>query len=532
MASVAAWLGTFWAAMAVHLWQSALFLAFVGLAALVLHRAPARTTNLLYWTGVAKLLLPLPLLGPLAQAFFASGSSAAPAGADGAWGAVRIVMYPAVLGDGPAGGRIPPAVWLVLTAVWLAGCGWLLVRDLARGSSWHLHAPDEALAALLAEAGLSRRVRVSHDAPGPCARGLWRPVVVLPEIVVRGLDAEELRATLLHEREHLERRDPLRYAVLAAVRAAFWFYPPVWWLARRIRETTELACDEAVVRAGTPAATYCRTLARTLQLGLDQGTAASPVGVLGHRVSFLRRRLERIRSERRFEPMLRHRLLVAALAAVAVATSLLPIAPVPALLAGENATVGELDKLAGPDSDVILSFPRVPLGLLFVALSQSSGVEFRLEPGLAERRADVNLDRMPLSEALGRIGELAGVRYHVVDPHTVEVLPGPMVITEDMIPPRLVSKVQPTYPLEARRTRLSGKVVLQAVIDRHGDVTEVTALRSDPPDYEPFVRAAIEAVRRWRYEPARRGGVEVDAYFTVVVEFTLETSSDEAAAVH
>ena len=84
-------------------------------------------------------------------------------------------------------------------------------------------------------------------------------LVVLPATLVSKLDHDELLAVLIHEREHLERRDTLRYEAVAIVRTLFWFYPPVWWLSRRILESTEMSCDEAVVRAGLSPATWSRS---------------------------------------------------------------------------------------------------------------------------------------------------------------------------------------------------------------------------------------------------------------------------------
>jgi len=60
---VEAWLEPFWIGTAVHLWQTALFLLVLCLVARLMRNAPARLLSALYWIGVLKLLLPLPLLG-------------------------------------------------------------------------------------------------------------------------------------------------------------------------------------------------------------------------------------------------------------------------------------------------------------------------------------------------------------------------------------------------------------------------------------------------------------------------------------
>lgn len=67
-------------------------------------------------------------------------------------------------------------------------------------------------------------------------------------------------------------------------------------------------------------------------------------------------------------------------------------------------------------------------------------------------------------------------------------------------PPVLVRRVAPVYPSEARRREIEGRVLLQAVLDRRGQVEPgVTVLESVPMlDDE-----AIAAVRKWRFQPAR-----------------------------
>jgi protein TonB len=95
----------------------------------------------------------------------------------------------------------------------------------------------------------------------------------------------------------------------------------------------------------------------------------------------------------------------------------------------------------------------------------------------------------------------------------------PIIVTGDMVPPKLVNRVHPQYPELARKARLEGRVFLQAVITTDGSVREVTVLRSSNP---LFNDVAVEAVRQWRYEPALQGGRPVTVYFTVIVDFRLE----------
>jgi TonB family protein len=82
---------------------------------------------------------------------------------------------------------------------------------------------------------------------------------------------------------------------------------------------------------------------------------------------------------------------------------------------------------------------------------------------------------------------------------------------------RVLHKVEPAYPPEARRSKLQGLVVLQAVIGADGAVTEVHPI-SGP---EVLGMAASDAVRWWRFQPYQLDGRAVAVQTTIEVEFQL-----------
>jgi len=92
----------------------------------------------------------------------------------------------------------------------------------------------------------------------------------------------------------------------------------------------------------------------------------------------------------------------------------------------------------------------------------------------------------------------------------------PVEVTGDMARPVLLVKVEPSYPLVARRAGLSGRVTVRAVIAEDGRVESVEVFASTNP---LFNEAAVDAVRQWRYRPALMGGRPVRVYLSVVVDF-------------
>jgi protein TonB len=84
-------------------------------------------------------------------------------------------------------------------------------------------------------------------------------------------------------------------------------------------------------------------------------------------------------------------------------------------------------------------------------------------------------------------------------------------------PVKLVN-VPPDYPELARRTRVEDVVILETVIDELGNVTSARVLRGHPL----LNQAALDAVQRWRFTPARLNDEAIPVVMTVTVQFRLQ----------
>lgn len=82
---------------------------------------------------------------------------------------------------------------------------------------------------------------------------------------------------------------------------------------------------------------------------------------------------------------------------------------------------------------------------------------------------------------------------------------------------KMVRQVQPVYPQIAKTAHIQGTVVLHAVIAKDGTVQELQYI-SGPP---LLMRAAMDAVRQWRYQPTLLNGEPVEVETTISVIFTL-----------
>ncbi len=91
---------------------------------------------------------------------------------------------------------------------------------------------------------------------------------------------------------------------------------------------------------------------------------------------------------------------------------------------------------------------------------------------------------------------------------------------KDVTEPVLVTKVIPKYPAEAKKEKITGEVVLEITIGVDGAVLDAKAVKS--PD-KNLSDAAVEAVKQWKYTPARtKEGKAVEVRATVTMNFKLK----------
>jgi periplasmic protein TonB len=81
----------------------------------------------------------------------------------------------------------------------------------------------------------------------------------------------------------------------------------------------------------------------------------------------------------------------------------------------------------------------------------------------------------------------------------------------------LIRKVQPNYPPLARQARISGTVVLRAVISKDGSIENLSLVSGHPM----LAPAAIDAVKQWKYKPYLLNGEPVEVDTEVQVNFSL-----------
>ena len=95
---------------------------------------------------------------------------------------------------------------------------------------------------------------------------------------------------------------------------------------------------------------------------------------------------------------------------------------------------------------------------------------------------------------------------------------GPYQPGNGIDPPTLLREVKPAYTDEARRRAIEGNVVLQIIVRADGSVGEVRVVHTLSAGLE---QRAVDAVRQWRFSPARHQGAPVDVLVEVSVGFSM-----------
>ena len=84
--------------------------------------------------------------------------------------------------------------------------------------------------------------------------------------------------------------------------------------------------------------------------------------------------------------------------------------------------------------------------------------------------------------------------------------------------PRPISQVKPRYPLELKKAKITGSVVLLFVLNEEGRVEDLRIESSSRPEFE---KPALDAVRKWRFKPGTRYGKAVRSYVRQQILFNL-----------
>jgi len=240
------------------LWQGMVIAWITAAAVRAMPRLNAATRHAIWWLALGAVLA-IPAAQGLAT--LVPGTQPAPGVARSLDPAAPLIL-PA-LPEGVV--AIAAVLWAMTAAVGLLriarSCR--AVSRLKRASSPFEHAREARLPIWTAarEGGhRSAELRTSDLTTGACALGLRRPVIVVSRSVAAALDDEALDEIVMHEQAHLDRFDDWSQLLQALVCSVAGLHPAVRFLARRLAEDREAACDDRVVSRTGAARRYASSL--------------------------------------------------------------------------------------------------------------------------------------------------------------------------------------------------------------------------------------------------------------------------------
>jgi len=273
------------------LWQGALL---AGLLAIGIKLAPRTTAAVRFalWSITFLAVLLLPLLGLLSPQE-ASGSS-----------------LPSV-----AGSTAHVAPWLQLDVRWslVFGLVWiaaslfravrLAIHSVRLTRLWRSAQPVPADE--IPHVAFTRRkfqVCTTTQLERPGVIGFFAPRILIPEWLYAQLSPSEIRQVVLHELEHLRRRDDWTNLVQRLSLVLFPLNPVLFWIERQLCAEREMACDEGVIHVTHAPRAYATCLTKLAERGLGHRSEALSLGAWQRRPELARRVHSILRTKQALRP--------------------------------------------------------------------------------------------------------------------------------------------------------------------------------------------------------------------------------------
>ena len=379
---------------------------------------------------------------------------------------------------------------------------------------------------------------LSQRIPGPLVAGIFRPKIVLPADSAQW-SSSRLRAVLVHELAHIRRRDPLTLLLAQIAVIIYWFHPLCWLAAAKLRQESEVACDDSALRIGLQPSIYAGELLELARLFNPQ--PAIPMAATSHLESRVKSILDPLvnRSFAARPAWLAAIFITAGLCAPLTVFSLRAQGPNSASgtiagtvsdptgavvaraqvtatnLAGGNREVGVSDSVGN------FSFKNIPAGNYVVEAAA---------PGFSAPGLDVSLASGATANAAVRLRPTPAVfNVRVVAPGTPapkqSLAPPngrPIRVGGNVQMPTVMQKVDPVYPPALQAAGVEGSVLLDAVISKDGVPIDLKAKNAsvDPA----FIQAAMLAAWQWRFRPALLNGEPIEVLTTFTIDFKLQSN--------
>jgi beta-lactamase regulating signal transducer with metallopeptidase domain len=260
-------------------WQGGLIALGLAVLLRLAPRTPAEN-RFRIWSAGFVTVVGLPLLALVSKIGGAGVSGASSMGANAAAG--PLLGQPLMRLD---------ARWsLAIAGIWVAAtlyrAGDLGVHSFRLRTLWREATPVEvdgrlrsALAAIAAKWHRGAvEVCTTEMLQRPSVIGFFKPRILIPDWLFARLTTGELEQIVLHEAEHLRRKDDWTNLLQKASLVLFPLNPALVWIERRLCREREMACDDGVIRITRAPRAYAACLASLAERGLERRVEALSLG--------------------------------------------------------------------------------------------------------------------------------------------------------------------------------------------------------------------------------------------------------------
>jgi beta-lactamase regulating signal transducer with metallopeptidase domain len=188
---------------------------------------------------------------------------------------------------------------LVVAALWLAASALrgadLVFHSLRLRRLWKNAASVQvepnlrSLLATISPTSHSVEVCTTHELDRPSVIGFLAPRILIPDWLLERLTPGELEHVILHEVEHLRRRDDWTNLLQKFFLVLFPLNPALAWMERRLCREREMACDEGVVHRTQAPRAYAACLTNLAERSLKRRTQMLSLGAFERRPELVHR---------------------------------------------------------------------------------------------------------------------------------------------------------------------------------------------------------------------------------------------------
>ena len=410
------------------------------------------------------------------------------------------------------------------------------------------------------------RFLCSSSVPVPITVGILRQLIILPERLLPEVDEEVLTSAIGHELVHVARRDYLVNLIYEFIYLPLSFHPAAALVRRRIKQTRELCCDESVANKLLGPEIYARSLVRLIGSAPIARRLAADTTIGINESDILEVRIMSLLNSPNLTARRKRVLLIAAvlllatpcIAATSFALNFDIDRQEPSLTLSQQADQKlERENQERAREELKRAAQELKEKIRVAPESQRADAEAKLrevqenlelhertlqqydrqkreadEKRLQELRETLTrMEKNPpvdeaqmkeLRQALAKIE----TRYvaDAASAREAEEKLAQMYQSSGDRKAKVIYRVEPEYPEDARAKKIEGTVLLGFTIDHDGLPQSIQVKRSLYPSLD---QSAIDAVRKWRFEPALKNGQPVSMWVTVEVYFALDSRSKE-----